>query len=161
MKKEVIKLTKTGLANLKEELRQLTHEETAKIDIQLAEARAQGDYSENSDLDAARKRKEEIHNRIKQIEEILANAEVLDDTTTGAPKKIALGTTAVLKNLTTNKVSEYTIVSSIEADPFKNWISDKCLVGSVIIGKSVGDIIEIKSAKPYKVEVLEIKVLEK
>lgn len=161
MKKEVKKLTKSGYAALERELRHLIDVESVEINHQLSEARAQGDLSENFDFDAARKRKEEIFNRIKEIEDTLANAVILDDKALKTPKKVALGTTIKIKNLSTDKVSEYTIVDTIEADPFKNWISQDCVVGATLIGKSVGDVVEIKVATPYKVEVLEIKFLTK
>ena len=141
MKKEVKKLTRSGYEKLQKELRHLIDVESVEINAQLSEARAQGDLSENFDFDAARKRKEEIFNRIKEIEETLENAVILDD--------------KVLK--TAKKVAEYMIVDTIEADPFKNWISQDCLVGTSLVGKTVGDIVEIKTATPYKVEILEIK----
>lgn len=160
MKKEIIKLTRAGYDEKVARRKELLAEEEI-VDVQLAEARAQGDYSENSDLDAARKRKEEIHNEIKRIEEIIANAEIIDESDIKNLKHILLGTTVVFKNLNTGAVSEYTIVNSIEADPLKKQISKDCLVGAALIGKCVGDIVEIKTANPYKIEVLEIKFLKK
>ncbi len=157
MKKEVKKLTRSGYEKLQKELRHLIDVESVEINAQLSEARAQGDLSENFDFDAARKRKEEIFNRIKEIEETLENAVILDDKVLKTAKKVALGTTVTIKNLNTEKVAEYMIVDTIEADPFKNWISQDCLVGTSLVGKTVGDIVEIKTATPYKVEILEIK----
>lgn len=156
MRKDVKKLTKSGYADLQRELSELIHVENPKIDIQLAEARAQGDYSENSDLDAARKRKAEILARIAEIEDILATAQIIDSSRR-SNNKISLGSTVSFRNIETGKESTYTIVDSIESNPFENRISQDCVVGSAILGKIVGDIVEIKTANPYKIEILEIK----
>ena len=161
MKEEVKKLTKSGIEALKEELRHLIDVELVDVKTQLTEARAQGDLSENADYDAARDRLREVKDRIKEIEDTLANAVVIDEKTTKNVKKVTLGSTIRVKNLTTNKEAEYTIVDTVEADPFKNWISQDCLVGSCLIGKSLGAVVEIKSATPYKLELLEIKFLSK
>lgn len=160
MKEEVKQLTKSGYKALEDELRHLIDVESVEVKTQLAEARAQGDLSENADYDAARDRLREVKDRIKEIEDTLANAVIIEDKPKNA-KKVALGSTIRVKNLSTEREAEYTIVDTVEADPFKNWISQDCLVGSCVIGKTVGDIVEIKSANPYKLEILEIKFLTK
>ncbi|MBR2505510.1 MAG: transcription elongation factor GreA [Bacilli bacterium] len=158
--KEVKQLTRSGYKDLQEELRHLIDVELVDVKTQLTEARAQGDLSENADYDAARDRLREINDRIKEIEDTLDNAVIIEDKPKNV-KKVALGSTIRVKNLTTGKEAEYTIVDTVEADPFKNWISQDCLVGSCLIGKSLGQIVEIKSANPYKLEILEIKFLTK
>ena len=158
--KEVKQLTRSGYKDLQEELRHLIDVELVDVKTQLTEARAQGDLSENADYDAARDRLREINDRIKEIEDTLDNAVIIEDKPKNV-KKVALGSTIRVKNLTTGKEAEYTIVDTVEADPFINWISQDCLVGSCLIGKSLGQIVEIKSANPYKLEILEIKFLTK
>lgn len=158
--KEVKQLTRSGYKDLQEELRHLIDVELVDVKTQLTEARAQGDLSENADYDAARDRLREINDRIKEIEDTLDNAVIIEDKPKNV-KKVTLGSTIRVKNLTTGKEAEYTIVDTVEADPFKNWISQDCLVGSCLIGKSLGQIVEIKSANPYKLEILEIKFLTK
>lgn len=158
--KEVKQLTRSGYKDLQEELRHLIDVELVDVKTQLTEARAQGDLSENADYDAARDRLREINDRIKEIEDTLDNAVIIEDKPKNV-KKVALGSTIRVKNLATGKEAEYTIVDTVEADPFKNWISQDCLVGSCLIGKSLGQIVEIKSANPYKLEILEIKFLTK
>lgn len=160
MKEETKKLTRSGYEALERELRHLIDVESVDVKNQLAEARAQGDLSENADYDAARDRLAEIKDRIKEIEDTLANAVIIEDKPKNS-KKVALGSTVRIKNLSTEKEFEYTIVDTVEADPFKNFISQDCIVGASLIGKSVGDIVEIKTANPYKIEVLEIKFTTK
>lgn len=154
------KLTKSGYKALEEELRDLIDVKLPECKKQLSEARAEGDLSENADYDAARALQAEIEGRIKQIQEILNNAELIAETKSGS-KKVSLGSTVVLKDLGTGEKDEYTIVDTVESDPFKGWISHSCVLGSAILGKSVGDKVEIKAQEPYMVEILEIKVLDK
>ena len=73
------KLTKAGYKKLQDELKYLVDEAREEIKVQLAEARAQGDLSENADYDAARGKQAEVEGRIKEIENILANAEIIEE----------------------------------------------------------------------------------
>lgn len=148
------KLTKAGYKKLQDELRDLIDVKREEVKIQLAEARAQGDLSENADYDAARNKQAEIENRIKQIEQILNNAEIISEG--GKGNKVALGSTVTLRYVDLGKEETYMIVGTIESDPFNGKISNACPLGEAIVGKSVGDIVEVKSAKSYKVEVLKI-----
>ena len=151
------RLTRSGYQALEDELRELIDVHRPDYKRQLAEARAEGDLSENADYDAARARQAEVEGRIKQIEEILKDAEIIDDTVTNT-KKVALGLTVRLLNMKSSKEVEYKIVDTVEADPFNGLISQTCLLGSSIIGKTVGDIVEIKAIEPYSVKILEIKI---
>ena len=148
------KLTKAGYEKLQSELRDLIEKQREEVKVQLAEARAQGDLSENADYDAARNKQAEIEARIKDIENILNNAEII--TENKGANKVALGSTVTIKFVELNKVETYMIVGTIEADPFNGKISNACTVGEAIIGKQVGDVVEIKCAKPYKVEIMKI-----
>lgn len=151
------KLTKAGYKKLNDELRDLIDNKREEVKVQLAEARAQGDLSENADYDAARNKQAEIEARIKEIENILNNAELINESAKSS-NKVALGSTVTLKFLEMDKVETYMIVGTIESDPFNGKISNACTLGAAIVGKSVGDIVEIKSAKSYKVEILKIEV---
>ena len=151
---EKIKLTKAGYKKLQDELRYKIDIERDEVKRQLAEARAQGDLSENADYDAARSKQAEVEGRIKEIEEILNNCEIIGENTKG--NKIGLGSTVTLKYVETGKEAEYMIVGSVESDPFNGKISNSCALGEAIMGKTVGDIIEVKAIKSYKVEILKI-----
>ena len=152
---EKTKLTKAGYKKLEEELRTLIDVTRDEVKTQLAEARAQGDLSENADYDAARAKQAEVEGRIKEIEDILNNCEIIEE---GGRKgnKVALGSTVTIKYLETDVEEEYTIVGTVESDPFNGKISNSCPLGEAIVGKTVGDIIEVKAGKTYKVQIVKI-----
>ena len=150
------KLTKAGYKKLEDELRDLIDNKREENKVQLAEARAQGDLSENADYDAARNKQAEIEARIKEIENILNNCEIIADSKGG--NKVALGSTVTLKFVEKNVEKTYMIVGTIEAEPFNGKISNACPLGEAIIGKSVGDVVEIKADVTYHVEILKIEI---
>lgn len=152
---EKTKLTKAGYKKLEEELRTLIDVTRDEVKNQLAEARAQGDLSENADYDAARAKQAEVEGRIKEIEDILNNCEIIEEGTRKG-NKVALGSTVTIKYLETDVEEEYTIVGTVESDPFNGKISNSCPLGEAIVGKSVGDIIEVKAGKTYKVQIVKI-----
>ena len=153
-----IQLTKAGKEELEKELRYLIDEAREDVKRQLAEARAQGDLSENADYDAARNRQAEVEGRIKQIEDILSNYELIDGEKNGKKKdgKVALGSTVTVRFLESGKEAKYLIVGTVESDPFNNKISNQCPLGEALIGKSAGDVIEVKAKRNYKVEIVKI-----
>ena len=154
-----IVLTKAGKEKLEKELRELIDHTREEVKRQLTEARAQGDLSENADYDAARNRQAEVEGRIKEIENILSNAEIIDDESKSSKKgnKVALGSVVTIKFVETGKEGKYMIVGTVESDPFNNKISNACPLGEALIGKVVGDIVDVKGPKNiYKVEVLKI-----
>ena len=149
------KLTKAGKLALEKELRHLIDDVRDEVKRQLAEARAQGDLSENADYDAARSKQAEVEDRIKEIEEILNNCEIISE---GGSKgnRVGLGSTVTIKYLETGKEATYMLVGSVESDPFNGKISNSCALGEAIMGKSVGDVIEVKAIKTYKVEIINL-----
>lgn len=151
-----VKLTKAGKKKLEEELRTLIDVTRDEVKKQLAEARAQGDLSENADYDAARNKQAEVEARIKQIEDILDNFELIEENSPRNKNKVGLGSVVTVKNLTNGKVSTYQIVGSVESDPFNGKISNSCPLGEAILGKNVGDVVEVKSANVYKVEIVKL-----
>ena len=155
---EKIKLTKAGKEELERELRYLIDEAREEVKRQLAEARAQGDLSENADYDAARNRQAEVEGRIKEIEDILSNFELIDDEKASKRKsdKVALGSTVTIRFLETGKEAKYMIVGTVESDPFNSKISNACPLGEALIGRSVGDVVEIKAKKNYKIEIVKL-----
>ena len=155
---EKIKLTKAGKEELERELRYLIDEERENVKRQLAEARAQGDLSENADYDAARNRQAEVEGRIKQIEDILSNFEIIDDEKSSKRKdgKVALGSTVTIRFLETGKEAKYMIVGTVESDPFNSKISNACPLGEALIGRSAGDIVDVKAKKNYKIEIVKV-----
>ena len=153
MATEKIELTKEGEAKLTKELRHLIDIDRPEVLDQLAAARAQGDLSENADYDAARNKQAEVEARIKEIENILANAKIIDEKKQ-ASKLVALGSTVEIKDLSDNTKATYTIVGTVEANPTKGLISNVSPLGKAIVGKKVGDICVVRVAREYKVEIL-------
>ncbi|NCA96153.1 MAG: transcription elongation factor GreA [Methanomicrobia archaeon] len=148
-------LTKDGVKKLKDELRHLIDVERPEVIEQLTFARSQGDLSENADYDAARSRQAEVEGRIKQIEDILATAKIVDDKPKNS-KCISIGSKVVIRDLNLDRESVYTIVGTVESNPFAGKISNDSLLGSALVGKQVGDKVIVKTANPYEVEILKI-----
>ena len=151
------KLTKAGYKKLKEELKYLVDEAREEVKRQLAEARAQGDLSENADYDAARGKQAEVEGRIKEIENILANAEIIEEGKTST-KKVGLGSTVTIRFVDNGKEVSYMIVGTVESDPVNGKISNSCPLGEALVGKTVGDVVEVKAIKTYKVEIVKIEI---
>ena len=141
MEKKQYKLTQAGINKLKEELEVLKTTEREKNLEALKEARAQGDLSENADYDAARDEQARIESRIKEIENILKNAELI---TEDKSKKINMGKTVTLI-MNDNDPIDYNIVGALEADPFNGKISNESPVGKAIIGHKKGDALTVKT----------------
>ena len=154
---EKTQLTKEGYKKLEDELRNLIDFVREEVKKQLAEARAQGDLSENADYDAARARQAEVEGRIAEIEAILSNYEIIGDKkTTKGEKRIGLGSTVEIQYLDSGKTATYTIVGTVESDPFNGKISNVSPFGAALIGKKEGDEIEVKAGKTFNIKVLKI-----
>ena len=148
------KYTKEGYLKLQEEYEFLTKVKREEVKKAIAEARSFGDLSENSEYDEARNEQAKIETRIKELEELIRNAEISndDDTDEGV---VGLGST--VKVVTNGKEVVYSIVGSNEANPFENKISDMSLIGKSLIGKKMGDELEIKTnAGQVVIKVLEV-----
>lgn len=152
-------LTQEGVEQLKKEYRNLIDVERPAVIEALENARAMGDLSENADYDAARNKQAEIEGRINQISNILANARVVTDT--GKSKTVNISNTVKYLDLLLNEEFTVKIVSSIESDPISDpnnvKISNVCALGEALVGHKVNDEVTVKTAKPYKVKILEIK----
>lgn len=135
------KLTEQGLLDLQNELEKLkTVDRKRNLDA-LKEARQQGDLSENADYDAARDEQAQIEARIKEIEGILKNYEIIKK---DRSNRVNIGKTVVLK-VGAMPEQEYTLVGSLEADPLKQRISNESPIGKGIIGSKKGESITVKT----------------
>ena len=149
-------LTPEGIQKLKEDLQFLRTKERARIATAIAEARAQGDLSENAEYDAAKEEQGHLEARIAQLEQLISTARVVDESQVDSSKAFILSTVRV-KNLQNGMEQEYTLVSAQEADLAEGKISVTSPVGKGLLGKSVGDVVEIKvPAGRIKLEVLDI-----
>lgn len=152
-------LTKEGKKKLQDELKHLLEVERPKVIAEIAEARAQGDLSENAEFDSAREKQGEIEGRIGEITAILEEISVVR--TNKDNSKVNIGSTVVYMDLDDNEANEVTIVGSLEADPLQNKISNVSPLGEALLGKAVGDKAKVMVDNKYDIEIIEIKeVLE-
>ena len=152
-KKEFL-LTSEGYLDLETELNTLKSEDRPRIIEAIKEARAQGDLSENADYDAARDEQAKIEARIQELEYMLEHAKIIEKT---SGDKVAVGTTVTVKYVDDDEEEEYSIVGSMEADPFENKISNESPIGKAIMDKKVGDTISVESPNgSYDIKIVKI-----
>ena len=130
MADEKFLVTKEGLDELLKEQHNLIHVVRDEVIRELQEARAQGDLSENADYDAARDRQARVEARIRELEAMISNAEIIEeDKAKSTSRSVGLGSTVTILDLSTNEEETYTIVGSIEADPLNGKISNIIKLG--------------------------------
>lgn len=153
---DVTYLTKEGYDKLTKELNELKTKGRTEIAAAIQKARELGDLSENAEYDAAKDAQGLLEMKIAKLENAIATARVLDDSDIDASKAYILSTVK-LKNLKLKKEFSYTLVSEEEADLKKGRISIKSPVGKAVLGKSVGDVVEIDApGGKMKFEVMDI-----
>jgi len=148
--------TEEGLRALKAELDQLRDVERPRASQAIAEARDKGDLSENAEYDAAKEAQGLLELKIAKLEELVASARVIDESQLDTSKVLILSTVK-LKNKANNAVMTYTLVAESEADLKSGKISVSSPIGRGLLGKSVGDIAEIKVPNgTLQMEIIEI-----
>ena len=159
MADEKFLVTKEGLDELLKEQDNLIHVVRDEVIRQLQEARAQGDLSENADYDAARDRQARVEARIRDLEAMIANAEIISEDKKAATKKtVSLGSTVTILDMSTNEEETYNIVGSIEADPLNGKLSNITPLATSLMDHKIGDVVEIETAEePYQVKVIDLK----
>ncbi|MBY6345473.1 transcription elongation factor GreA [Providencia rettgeri] len=140
-----IPLTAQGAQRLQVELHRLKTVERPDVINAIAEARAQGDLSENAEYDAARERQGFIEGRISELEGTLSNAQIIEPATLDAEGRIVFGATVEIEDLESGNTVTYQIVGDVEADIRANKISISSPVARALIGKSAGDVVEVKA----------------
>jgi transcription elongation factor GreA len=135
--------TAEGLKKLREELNHLKDIERPKASQAIAEARDKGDLSENAEYDAAKEAQGMLEMKISKMEETLANARVIDESQLDTSKVLALSIVKI-KNQTNGMEMTYTLVAESEADLAAGKISVNSPIGKGLLGKSVGEVAEIK-----------------
>jgi len=136
-------MTEEGLANLKKELEELTTVERPAISQQIAEARDKGDLSENAEYDAAKEAQGLLEMRIARMEDILANARIIDESKIDT-SHVQILNKVKIKNIKNSQQVEYMLVSESEADIKNGKISVATPIAKGLLGKEVGDVVEIK-----------------
>lgn len=137
--KKHYRLTQDGADELKGELDGLVSERSNIAD-KIKTAREFGDLAENFEYSSARQEQEKNEARISELEAILQNVEIIQQPKSGG--KVVLGSTVKLEN---GKVKEFKVVGTVEADPLNGKISDESPIGQALLGKKVGDAVEIKT----------------
>lgn len=161
MEHEKVLLTQSGVEKLEAERDKLINIERPKVIEELQLARSQGDLSENADYDSARERQAHLESRIKEIDYMLQNAEIISEEQLDT-KVVKPGTTVTIFDLSEkNPVEEkYTIVGSFETDPLNGKISNESPLAKALIGHSVNEIVQVGVANPYEVQIKDIEFVK-
>ena len=143
MAKSVL-LTAEGLKQLEEELDLLKGEKRKEIAEKIKVARSYGDLSENSEYDDAKNEQAILEARIATIEATLKVAVIIDENELGADQSVHVGSLVKVENISMGREFEYRIIGSNESNPKENKISDESPVGKALLGKKVGDVVEVE-----------------
>jgi transcription elongation factor GreA len=138
-----IYMTRQRLTELEEEVKHLRFHGRRDIAQRIADARAQGDLSENAEYDAAREEQGLLELRIRKMEEVLARSAVIDESNISTDK-VGIMTRVTVLNAKTNKKNEYQIVSAEEADFEGGRISTSSPIGKALLNKKVGEEVQVK-----------------
>lgn len=151
-------LTVRGAELLKEELNRLKHVERPAVINAIAEARAQGDLSENAEYDAAKERQGFIEGRIAELEGKLSHAQIINPTEIEQDGRVVFGTTVELEEIESGNKNVYQIVGEDEADIKQQKISVSSPIARALIGKTVGDVAVVHApGGARQVEILDVR----
>ena len=148
-------LTYAGLKQYEDELQNLKVVRRKEVAQKIKEAREQGGLSENAEYDAAKDEQRDIELRIEELEKLLKNAEVVVEEEIDV-NKINIGCKVKLLDVEYDEEMEFYIVGSTEANSLQNKISNEAPVGRALIGKSVGDVVDVET----QAGIIQYKVLE-
>lgn len=153
-----VPITKYGAELLKEELQRLKSKERPAVINAIAEARAQGDLSENAEYDAAKERQAFIEGRIADLEGKLGSAQIVDPATLNAEGRVVFASTVDLENLDSGEKVTYQIVGIDEADIKDAKVSVTSPIARALIGKSAGDVVAVEAPSGLReYEILEVR----
>ena len=157
MAKQII-VTEEGLKKLQDELEYLKTTKRKEVVEAIRVALSFGDLSENSEYDEAKNEQAKTEARILELEESLKNVKVISDSEV-TTDSVNVGNKVVVYDIEFDEEIEYTIVGSTEADPIENKISDQSPIGEALIGRAVGEVVDVHT--PGGVIKLEIKEIMK
>lgn len=144
MDNKQILLTDAGLLKLEQELEMLKTQKRQEVAEKIKVARGFGDLSENSEYDAAKEEQAQVESRIVQLENMLKNARVIDEDEIDL-NVVSIGTRVKVYDEEFEEELEYSIVGSTEADPDLFKISDESPVGKALVGRSIGDVVDVET----------------
>lgn len=152
-----VPLTKFGAELLKQELHKLKTKERPEVINAIAEARAQGDLSENAEYDAAKERQSFIEGRIAELEGKMSAAQIIDPTELDAEGRVVFAATVQLEDLENSQKVTYQIVGEDEADLKLNKVSITSPIARALIGKYAGDVVGVQApAGVREYEILDV-----
>lgn len=137
-------LTADGLKKIQDEYQYLTETRRKEVAQMIAEAKAEGDISENAGYDEAKTAQGFLEGRIRDLENIIKNAKVIEDHEHPADE-VTVGRTVIVREDGTDYQETYTIVGAVEADPAKGRISNNSPMGKALLGKRIGQRITVVS----------------
>jgi len=153
---EKFPITKTGYTALEDELKNLKTVQRPNVIEAIAEARAHGDLSENAEYHAAREQQSFIEGRIQELEAVISKAQIIDPTAMNGDT-VKFGATVLVVDEDTDVEETYIIVGEYETDTEKGKISLTAPIARALIGKAIGDSVEVRSPKGLRTyEILEI-----
>ena len=152
---EIFEMTQSGIDALREELERRKVKDRTEIGERIREALSFGDLSENSEYDDAKQAQSENEQRIHEIEHILKNARVIEQSDISR-NKVTLGAKVTLEDLESGKVENYTVVNAKEEDIFRRHISQDSPVGQAILGRRKDEVIQVTTPRGMK----KFKILE-
>lgn len=148
-------LTYAGLKQYEDELQNLKVVKRKEVAQKIKEAREQGDLSENAEYNAAKDEQRDIELRIEELEKLLKNAEVVVEDEIDL-EKINIGCKVKVLEIDEDEEMEFRIVGSTEANSLQNKISNESPVGQALLGRKVGDVVDVET----QVGIIQYKVLE-
>lgn len=156
MENNVILLTAEGYIELTNELENLKSVRRKEVAEKIKVALSFGDISENAEYDEAKNEQALVEKRVAKLESILKNAKIIEEHKQKGT--IGIGSKVKIRDIEFDEIMEYNIVGSAEADPFRGKISNVSPLGTALLGKKVGDVIEVVSphGENIKYEVLEV-----
>ncbi len=144
MTEKVYPMTLEGKEKLENELNELKVVKRKEVVERIKIARGFGDLSENSEYESAKDEQAFIEGRISTIENMLQNAQIIDSSNS-KEGEVTLGRSVIFKELPDGIEEEYTIVGKAEADPFSGKISNESPIAQALLGKTVGDKVQINT----------------
>ena len=142
MEKDVI-LTRAGLEKLEQELEDLKTVKRKEVADRIKQAIGFGDLSENSEYEDAKNEQAFIEGRILTLEKMLRNVKVIEDDN-AVEGEVSIGSVVKVRDIEMNEEEEYKLVGTVEADPMNNRISNESPVGRAIIGRKIGEIVDVE-----------------
>jgi transcription elongation factor GreA len=152
---KIVFYSQEGFDKLREELAHLTSVERKNISIQIAEARDKGDLSENAEYDAAKDAQGLLELKISKLQELISNARVIDESKIDV-SKVLLFSKVMIQNIKSNASMAYTIVPETEADLKAGKISVSSPIAKSLLGKKVGEIVQVQAPAG----VIDFKIME-